>query len=91
MCLASKLNYFSYKLFKVHNTENVLKFIESFNIYELNDVDIMLINRNVTHALVPPQLQMSLDALLQAMNATYTVDDDVQRFVCSLIQLIFQK
>lgn len=87
MCLPSKIDYFSYKLFKVHNTDNVLKFIESFNVYELNDVDIMLINRNVTHALVPPQLEMNFETLLQAMNATYSVDDDVQRYV-SLIQLL---
>lgn len=87
MCLKSKINYLSYKLFKVHNTDNVQKFIESFNIYELNGADIMLINRNITHALVPPQIQTNFDTLLQTMNATYSIDDNVQRFV-SFIEIV---
>ncbi|KAG4072022.1 hypothetical protein HA402_010959 [Bradysia odoriphaga] len=72
-------DYTGYKLFKVNNTDNVLQFIESFNIYELNGVDIMLINRNVTHALVSPHVQMEFGALLQQLNATYTIDNNIQR------------
>lgn len=41
----------------------------------------MLINRNVTHALVHPQVQTNFDMLLQDMNATYSVDENVQRLV----------
>lgn len=78
---AHKLIILSYKLFKVHNTDNVQQFIESFNVYELNGVDIMLINRNVTHALVSPHVQMEFGALLQQLNATYTIENNIQRFV----------
>lgn len=75
----TEINYFSYKVFKVQNTDNVRKVIDSFNIYELNGVDIMLINRNTTHALVPPQVEMNFKMLLNQMNASYSVDENVQR------------
>lgn len=88
MCLYSKINYLSYKLFKVHNTDNVRQFIERLNMYELNGVDIMLINRNKTHALVSPDVQMNFDMLLQEMNATYSIDDNVQRFVFSFCWIV---
>lgn len=76
-----KINYLSYKLFKVHNTDNVLKFIENFNIYDLYGVDIMSVNKNFTNALVAPEAQIEVEKVLQQLHAPYTIDDKVQRFV----------